>query len=83
MGTDKIFVASGNNARRLWLEVGKEYIVKPHNLRKLKNRDREVRILEFVHADRQDPESETVARVRFLDSNRIGQIPLGDLAELT
>lgn len=66
--------------RKVELVVGRTYRVEPLNSRKLKNRGRECLLLDFVPVSKQDPSM--VAKVRFLDNNRIGKIEYSDLVPI-
>jgi len=68
----------GNTQREVLLEVGREYTVSPLNPRAQRHRGRACSILEFVPAS--DGEG-TIARVRYLDTNRVGHAKLDHLAE--
>ena len=68
----------GDAQREVLLEVGSEYVISPLNPRATRYRGRRCAILGFVPtADGQD----TVARVRYLDTNRVGRAKLDHLAE--
>jgi len=73
---DKITFAS--SGRKVTLKVGKEYVVQPLNSQKKKHRDRHCMILDFVPVSEDHPR-DIVAKVRFLDNNRIGRVELEDL----
>lgn len=77
---EKIQVSSsfGREQREVTLEVGKEYIVQPMNPRSTRNRDRKCVILGFVPVSKAHPH-DTVAKVRYLDNNKIGRAELSDL----
>lgn len=79
---NKIFISStyGYQKRETVLEIGKEYVVQPLNRLKKKHRDRHCVILDFVPVSDFRP-MDLVAKVRFLDNNRIGRTDLGDLAK--
>jgi len=79
---DKIIVscAYGAQNRRVVLKVGEEYVVQPLNGQKKKHRDRPCIILDFVPVSEAHPR-DIVAKVRFLDNNRIGRADLGDLVK--
>jgi murein DD-endopeptidase MepM/ murein hydrolase activator NlpD len=68
----------GDTQREVLLEVGREYVISPLNPRATRYRGRRCGILGFVPAS--DGE-DTVARVRYLDSNRVGRVKLDYLAE--
>jgi len=68
----------GQNWREVELEVGKEHLVQPANPRKTKNRDRKCVILDFVPVSESCSQA-TVAKVRYLDTNRVGMAELSDL----
>jgi hypothetical protein len=78
-GPDTIKFTDDKGARTL--HVGRRYIIRPPNPAKLRNRDRECWVLAFV------PVSDThagdiVAKVRFLDNNRVGRAELNELRPL-
>jgi len=77
----RISSAYGKLRREMTLSVGKTYIIKPLNVRKTKNRDRQCTILDFVPVSEYHP-NDIVAKVRYLDNNRIGRAELEDLANL-
>jgi hypothetical protein len=68
----------GQNWREVELEVGKEHLVLPVNPRKTRNRDRKCVILDFVPVSESYPQA-TVAKVRYLDTNRVGVAEISDL----
>jgi len=68
----------GDERREVTLEVGKEYVVQPTNPRRTKNRNRKCVILDFVPASESSPQ-DTVAKVRYLDNNRVGRAEPSDL----
>lgn len=76
-----IQVASGGVKlpRQVEVKTGEEYIIQPHNPRKLKNRGRHCLVLDFVPVNDTDPDGYIVAKVRYLDNNRIGKVELADL----
>jgi hypothetical protein len=74
----EVRVHHGSTERKTTLEIGGEYIVKPRNPQKEKHRDRPCVILDFVPVSEQHPR-DVVAKVRFLDNNRMGRAELGDL----
>ena len=63
------------------VHVGNEYRIEPHNPAKLRNRNRECRVLGFTHVS--SSHGDVVARVRFLDNNRQGRAELNELVPLT
>ena len=79
---DRITVscAYGAQERKVVLKVGEEYVVQPLNGQKKKHRDRRCVILDFVPVSDAHPR-DVVAKVRFLDNNRIGRTDLGDLVK--
>ena len=68
----------GNMEREVLLEVGREYVISPLNPRAMRYRGRRCAILDFVPSS--DGE-ETVASVRYLDTNRVGRAKLTHLEE--
>lgn len=74
----KVRVLHGSTERKTTLKIGGEYIVKPLNPQKKKHRDRPCVILDFVPVSEQHPR-DIVAKVRFLDNNRMGRAELSDL----
>jgi murein DD-endopeptidase MepM/ murein hydrolase activator NlpD len=68
----------GDEQREVLLEVGREYVISPLNPRATRYRGRRCAILGFVpSSDGED----TLARVRYLDTNRVGRTKLAYLAE--
>ena len=68
----------GRTQREVLLEVGREYVLSPLNPRARRYRGRRCAILGFVPtSDGKD----TVAKVRYLDTNRVGRAKLIHLAE--
>lgn len=74
----KVRVLHGSTQLKTTLKIGGEYIVKPLNPQKKKHRDRPCVILDFVPVSEQHPK-DIVAKVRFLDNNRMGRAELDDL----
>jgi hypothetical protein len=70
--------AGFHGQRNTEIETGKEYIVQPLNPRKLKNRGRHCLVLDFVPVSEAHP-NDIVAKVRYIDNNRIGKVNLSDL----
>ncbi len=70
----------GSKERKMVLRVGSEYVVDPLNSRKMKHRDRRCVILDFVPVSDDHPK-DIIAKVRFLDNNRVGRAELDDLAK--
>lgn len=64
--------------RRIFLEIDRTYRVVPLNERKTKNRNRECILVDIVSVSVEHPEDK-VAKIRFMDNNRIGRAALGDL----
>jgi len=78
-GSARVALAThGDTQREVLLEVGREYTISPLNPRAQRHRGRECSILEFVPTS--DGEG-TIARVRYLDTNRVGHAKLDHLAE--
>jgi len=61
--------------------VGKEYIIQPLNPLKKKHRNRRCIVLDFVPVSDSHP-IDIVAKVRFLDNNRVGRAELDDLVRV-
>lgn len=60
------------------IQIGKKYIIKPDNIKKMKNRDRKCLIVEL-----EDHLTPSWAKVKFLDTNRTSKInDLSDLKEI-
>lgn len=75
----KILVRTGvKEPREVEIEVGKEYVIQPLNPQKTKNRGRRCLVLDFVPVPESYPD-DTVAKVRYLDNNRVGKAKLSDL----
>ena len=79
---DRITVSCtyGAQTREVILKIGEEYVVQPLNGQKKKHRDRRCVILDFVPVSGARPR-DVVAKVRFLDTNRIGRTELDDLVK--
>lgn len=78
--TKSIQMTSGTEPQRqVEVKTGEKYIIQPNNPRKLKNRGRHCLVLDFVPISDSDPDGYMVAKVRFLDNNRIGKADLADL----
>jgi hypothetical protein len=77
-GPETIAVTDSEGKRAL--HVGRPYIIRPRNPSKLRNRDRECLVLAFVPVS--DTHSEIVAKVRFLDNNRVGRAEPNELRPL-
>jgi hypothetical protein len=69
----------GGAHRKVTLIAGNEYVVSPLNPRKMKHRGRRCVLLDFVPVSKLHPK-DNVAKVRFVDNNRIGRAELDDLA---
>lgn len=69
----------GGAHRKVTLIAGHEYVVSPLNPRKMKHRGRRCVLLDFVPVSESRPK-DTVAKVRFVDNNRVGRAELDDLA---
>lgn len=61
--------------------IGRRYVVKPLNPRKTKNRERECVLLDIVLISSSHPD-DMVAKVRYMDNNRVGRADFGDLEPL-
>jgi hypothetical protein len=81
---DEIFVSEshGKTRREATLRVGEEYVVQPLNPNKKKHRGRHCVILDFVAVSEFHPK-DIVAKVRFLDNNRVGRAELSDLEPIS
>jgi hypothetical protein len=77
--TMEVVSGYGKARRQVVLGIGKEYVIQPLNPRKTKNRDRRCVLLEFAPVSQHEPDY-IKAKVRYLDSGRIGRIELEDLA---
>jgi hypothetical protein len=69
--------SNGEKTSGVELLLDQEYVVLPDNPRKLKHRGRNCLILEFEKDDLDNP---IYAKVKFLDTNRVGKVELIDLA---
>ena len=74
-------VSFGSKERKTTIKVGKEYVVQPMNILKKKHRNRRCVVLGFVPVSDSHPR-DIVAKVRFLDNNRIGRTELDDLVSV-
>lgn len=77
MSGKKVMLVSGGK-RIVIIEIDRQYVVRPHNKRKLKHRDRECIVLDVVPISESHPHDK-IAQVRFLDNNRQGRVELFDL----
>ncbi len=77
---DGIIVITDRSSKphKITLEVGKRYVVQPLNSQKKKHRDRRCVLLDFVPVS-DSHARDIVAKVRFIDNNRIGRTELDDL----
>jgi hypothetical protein len=71
----------GQQERTVEFVEGNVYVVKPHNPRKKKHRDRKCIFHGIVSVSETSPKDH-VAKVRFLDNNRLGRVELADLVSL-
>lgn len=79
-GGPDTFTFTDNEGKRT-LHVGRRYIIRPPNPAKLRNRDRVCLVLAFVPVS--DSHSrDIVAKVRFLDNNRVGRAEPNELRPL-
>jgi hypothetical protein len=79
---DKLTVMMISSSKgKTTLRVGKEYIIQPVNPLKKKHRNRRCIVLDFVPVSDSHP-IDIVAKVRFIDNNRIGRTELDDLVSL-
>jgi hypothetical protein len=76
-----ISVTAGRKRRETVIHVGSEYRVDPLNPAKLRNRARICRVLDFVPVSESHSQS-IVAKVRYLDNNRVGRAELSDLVPI-
>jgi hypothetical protein len=76
-----VTVRLGSQQRNATIKVGKEYVIQPLKSLKKKHRNRRCVVLEFVRVSDSHPR-DIVAKVRFLDNNRIGRAELGDLVSV-
>lgn len=74
----KVHTICGRTSRETTLDIGGEYIIQPLNPQKKKHRDRRCVILDFIPVSEFHPK-DTVAKIRFMDNNRIGRAELSDL----
>ncbi len=74
----EVSTSYGRMHRKATLTAGNAYIVRPLNPRKQKHRGRLCVILDFIPVSESHP-NDTVAKVRFVDNNRIGRAELSDL----
>lgn len=72
-------VKDNKTLRNFKIKIGSQYIVEPINKNKKKHRGRRCIIQGFDYNVRNHPSK---ARVKFLDSGRIGKIELDDLMEI-
>jgi hypothetical protein len=70
----------GSNHRRVILTIGKEYVGKSINPKKMRHRGRRVKLLNFVQLSKSHS-IDTVAKVKFLDIGRIGRLDPCDVAD--
>jgi hypothetical protein len=76
-----VITSFGSKRRKMTIKVGKEYVIQPLNPLKKKHRDRRCVVLGFVPVSEFHPR-DIVAKVRFLDNNRIGRTELDDLVSV-
>jgi hypothetical protein len=76
-----IFMGGGGKQRKTTIKVGKKYVIQPPNILKKKHRNRRCVVLGFVPVSDSHPR-DIVAKVRFLDNNRIGRTELEDLVSV-
>jgi len=78
-GSGRVALATyGGTQREVLLEAGREYVISPLNPRAERNRGRRCVILDFASpSDGED----AMARVRYLDTSRVGRVKLAYLAE--
>jgi len=76
--TQTITVFDHGRAREAIVEVRKEYVVAPRNPGKKRNRGRHCIVLAFTPAPESHPRN-MVAKVRYLDNNRVGRAEVDDL----
>ena len=79
---DKLTVMTVYSSKgKTTLRVGKEYVIQPLNPLKKKHRNRRCIVLDFVPVS-DSHRRDIVAKVRFLDTNRIGRTELDDLVSV-
>ena len=78
-GGPDTFTVTDREGKRT-LHVGRRYVIRPRNPSKLRNRDRECLVLAFVPVS--DTHPDIVAKVRFLDNNRVGRAEPSELRPL-
>jgi len=66
------------SSREVEMVVGRKYQVPPANPSKKKHRDRVCVLLDIIPISESHP-MDLVAKVRFMDNNRIGRVDLSDL----
>ncbi|HEX8550849.1 MAG TPA: hypothetical protein VF681_04775 [Abditibacteriaceae bacterium] len=70
----------GEKSRTVEIVVGEKYYIRPLNPRNMKNRDREVEVLDVLpRSEWNENDRDKIAKVRYLDTNRIGRAELSDL----
>jgi hypothetical protein len=74
----EVSTSYGRTHRKATLTAGNAYLVSPLNPKKKKHRGRLCVILDFIPVSEFHP-NDTVAKVRFVDNNRIGRAELSDL----
>lgn len=74
----RVSVNGGSVDRTVELITGRTYRVQPLNPQKLKHRDRMCVLLDLVPVSEQHPR-DFMAKVRFLDNNRVGRVEPNDL----
>jgi ribosome biogenesis SPOUT family RNA methylase Rps3 len=76
--TKTVIFGKTPDQRKVVLEIGKEYYIRPINERNAENRGRRCILLDFVPYSPDKPE-DIVARVEFCDDYRKGRVELEDL----
>ena len=71
------YIFGRKHHRKVTLRVGHDYIIEPINPIKQRHRGRRCRLLEFVLSERDH--KTTIAKVKFLDTQRAGLVDLDDL----
>ncbi|MFL7808439.1 MAG: M23 family metallopeptidase, partial [Anaerolineae bacterium] len=69
----------GDTQREVLLEVGREYVISPLNPQVQRYRGRRCELLGFVPAS---DAADSVAEIRYVDTNRVGRAKLAHLAEI-
>ena len=76
-----ITICEHGKEREVIVEVGKEYVIEPRTPGKKRNRGRHCIVLDFVPVSESHPH-DIVAKVRYLDNNRVGRAALDELVPM-